>query len=41
MEALKDLYRILDVKLRVTRRDMAGESLGQTTTYGGANVLSM
>ena len=41
VEALKDLYRILDVKLRVTRRDMAGESLGQTTTYGGANVLSM
>ena len=27
VEALKDLYRILDVKLRVTRRDMAGESL--------------
>ena len=41
VEALKDLYRVLDVKLRVTRRDMAGEGVGQTTMYGGANVLSM
>ena len=42
IELLKDLHRLMEVKLRTAKKGNVGDMLGgQDQVMGGANVLSM